>query len=814
MASDKLPFEAYRGEDDYVFASYAHADSSAVYKELARLNDQGFNLWYDEGITPSTRWSDELAGAIDRGAVFLAFITPRFVASQNCINEIEFALSRGIPIVAVHLEETELPPGLQLNLGNRQAIVKEKYRAEVYERKLRNHLSHILGGHDPADLTAGQQARNDRSVWHRIAEMRRRNVFKVGAAYAVVSWLLIQVGDVVLPTFEAPPWVMQGLISVVILGFPVALVLAWVYELTPVGVKRSDDVQQQASIRWLTARRLNAAVVVLLVLAVVVLVFDNYVSPRLTSIGEPEIESLAVLAFEDHSTDKEGEYFADGLADELLGVLGRIKELKVASRTSSFYYKDKDVDIGTIADTLMVDNILSGSVRREGDRVRVTTVLDDTKENNLLWTETYDRKLDDVLTIQSDIAESVASAIVPVISPESQQQIEARATNNVEAYDLYLRGRSYMRMPAEESTLASAIQLFNAAIDLDPVFAQAYAGLCEAYLGQFEFSLRPESFELAETPCRRALALNDGLWEVHVALGNLYRVNGQYDDAIANLKSAINKQPNAVIPYLDLARTYAAQNSPGLAEEMFRKAEQVEGGYWGVHRAYGRFLTDQGRNEEAIQRHLKVTELTPDSGIGFDNLGNAYLALGELDKAEAAFNDSPLPSRWTYWNRGLVYYYRHEFAKAVEDQKMAISLAPNAYGSWGALADAYRFMPGEEENARAAYEEAIRLAKQQLAINPTDWGTVARVGLYHAYTGRIERSAEEFEKLPDRTSDTRVYFFVARARLQMGDVDGALDGLRKLIESGWSPKLLAADPDFASLSGMVEFEMLMKKDTA
>ena len=721
MASDKLPFEAYRGEDSYIFASYAHADSSAVYEELARLNDQGFNLWYDEGITPSTRWSDELAGAIDRGAVFLAFITPRFVASQNCINEIEFALSRGIPILAVHLEETELPPGLQLNLGNRQAIVREKYRPEVYERKLRTHLSHILSGHDPADLTAGQQAGDGRSAWHRIAEMRRRNVFKVGVAYAVVSWLLIQVGDVVFPAFEAPPWVMQGLISVAILGFPVALVLAWVYELTPVGVKRSDDVLRQASIRWLTARRLNAAIVVFLGLAVVVLVFDNYASPRLASIGEPEIESLAVLAFEDHSTDKEGDYFADGLADELLGVLGRIKELKVASRTSSFYYKDKDVDIGTIADTLMVDNILSGSVRREGDRVRVTTVLDDTKENNLLWTETYDRKLDDVLTIQSDIAESVAAAIVPVISPESQQQIETRATDNADAYDLYLRGRSYMRMPAEESTLTSAIQLFNGAIDLDPVFAQAYAGLCEAYLGQFEFSQRPESFELAEPPCRRALALNDGLWEVHVALGNLYRVNGQYDDAMANLKAAINKQPNAVIPYLDLARTYAAQNLPDLAEEMFIKAEQVEGGYWGVHRAYGRFLTDRGRNEEAIQRHLKVTELTPDSGIGFDNLGNAYFALGELDKAEAAFNDSPLPSRWTYLLRGLVYYYRHEFARAVEDQKIAIDLAPDAYWSWGALADTYRFMPGEEDND-------VQPMKRRSGLRISSWPSIRPIG--------------------------------------------------------------------------------------
>ena len=147
-------------------------------------------------------------------------------------------------------------------------------------------------------------------------------------------------------------------------------------------------------------------------------------------------------------------------------------------------------------------------------------------------------------------------------------------------------------------------------------------------------------------------------------------------------------------------------------------------------------------------------------------------------------------------------------------RKLLSAIAPDAYVSWGALADAYRFMPGEEDNARAAYEEAIRLAKQQLVINPTDWGNVARVGLYYAYMGKVEQSAAEFEKLPDRASDTRVYFFVARARLEMGDVDGALDGLRKLIESGWSPKLLSADPDFAALRGKVEFERLMKNHTA
>jgi TolB-like protein/Flp pilus assembly protein TadD len=815
MASDKLPFEAYRGEDGYIFASYAHADSSTVYEELARLNSEGFNLWFDEGITPSSRWSDELAGAIDRSSVFLAFITPRFVASRNCINEIEFALSRGIPIVAVHLEETELPPGLQLNLGSRQAIVREKYRTEAYRRKLRNHLSQVLGGQDPEDLARGQQPHGGRSVWHGIAEMRRRNVFKVGAAYAVVNWLLIQVGDVVLSTFEAPPWMMQGLISVAILGFPVALVLAWVYELTPVGVKRSDDVLRQASVRWLTARRLNAAIVVLLVLAVVVLVFDNYVSPRLTSSGEPEIESLAVLAFEDHSTDKDGEYFADGLADELLSILGRVKELKVASRTASFYYKGKDVDIGTIGERLNVGDVLSGSVRREGERIRVTAVLDNIESGSVSWTETYDRRLEGILDIQSDIAQSVAASILPIMSPESRARITARPTEDAEAFDYYLRGRAYLRRPAEESTLASALKLFGKAIELDPEFAQAHAGLCETHLADFEFSAKPVSFQKAEIACRKALSLDSGLWEVHVALGDLYRVNGQYDDAIVNLKAAIELQPNAVNAYLALAQTYAAQDNLALAEETFKKAEKVESGYWGVHRAFGNFLYEQSRLDEAIERHLKVTELAPDSGIGHDNLGNIYLALGDLERAEAIFDASPLPSRWTYTNRGLVHYFRHDFIAAIADHERAIALAPDDHTAWGLLADAYRFVADGKDHARGAYEKAIELAQRQLNVNPADPDILARLGMYYAYMGQDERARTQIERLLELTPDVSTYqYYVMRVRLQLGDARGAIESLQRAVQSGWSRDLLSRDPDLEALHNEDGYRAVMSEPGA
>jgi TolB-like protein/tetratricopeptide (TPR) repeat protein len=721
----------------------------------------------------------------------------------NVVEENGNLLGDGID-TAIGLEELAVPGGICLSSSVYEQVKHKGHVGIEFagEKKVKNVL-------DPVAIYQVVEpgvAKGALSLWE---ELKRRNVFRVGVAYTVVAWLLIQVADVILSTFDSPRWVMQTLVLLLILCFPIALVLAWVYELTPVGLKRSDDVLRQTSIHWLTARRLNRAIISLLVIAVVFLVYENYVSKGLAGLDDAKPISVAVLPFENLSVNAEDEFFADGLADELLSALGRIHELKVASRTASFYYKDKDVDVATIASTLMVDNVLSGSVRRDGEQIRVTAALDDTVTDDLLWSETYDKKLEAILDIQSDIAQSVTTAIVPVLSPESHSRIEAQPTKSAEAYQYYLRGRDYLRQPAEEVTLASAIGLFDRAIDLDRRFAHAYAGLCEAHLGAYEFARKTESFEAAELTCHRALTLDDSLWEVHVALGNLYRTNGQLDSAVIELETAIDQQPNAVSPYLALAETYAGQNRVEQAEATYRRAEEVEAGYWGVHRAFGNFLYHQSRYDEAIERHLKVTKLVPDSGIGYDNLGNSYLSIGEFAKAESAFNASPLPSRWTYMNRGLVYKYRGEFAKAVEDQKRAIDLAPQAHTPWGFLGDAYRFIEGEEENAAEAYDRAIQLAERRLVIDPTDWRSVGKLGMYYAYAGRPDEALAQVEKLLELRSDSTAYYYVTRVRLQVGDMKGAYEALERAVEGGWSRAQLASDPDVVALRGETGYAELL-----
>ncbi len=705
---------------------------------------------------------------------------------------------------AVGLEELAVPGGICLS-GAVYEQVKHRARVAIEfsgEQKVNNVF-------EPVGIYQVVEPGVEKGYFSIWAELKRRNVVRVGAGYIVAAWLLIQVADVILPIFHAPPIVMQLLIAGLILGFPVAAVLAWVYELTPVGLKRSDDVLRQSSMRWLTGRRLDGAIISLLVIAVVFLVYENYVSKGIASLAEVEPISIAVMSFRNQSTEADDEYFADGLADELLSALSRISELKVASRSASFYFKDKDVDLDTVASTLMVDNVISGSVRRDGDRLRITAALDDTENDNLLWSETYDRKLDAILDIQSDIARSVVDAIVPVLSPESQSRIDVKATENAEAYQFYLRGRDYLRQPAEKTTLSSAIALFERAISRDRRFAQAYAGLCQAYLGAYEFERETGSFEKAEVACHQALSLDDGLWEVHLALGNLYSTNGQFDSAIQELETAIKLQPNSAVSYLSLAQSYADQNRLEEAEAAFSRAQEVESGYWGVHNAFGNFLYDLSRYLEAIEHYTKVIQLAPDSGIGYDNLGNTYLATGLLDKAIEVFEASPLPSRWTYQNRGMVYYYSGDFEKSARDSKQAVELAPNVHWGWGFLGDAYRFMPGREEEANQAYAKAIALAERELQVNANDWGAAGRLGLYYAHTGQLAPARSMLANLLELTADPTAMYYASMISLKLGDMEAANNYLQQTIDGGWSKKLLAGDPDLVALQQMPAYKSLL-----
>ena len=650
------------------------------------------------------------------------------------------------------------------------------------------------------------------SFW---SELNRRNVVRVGAAYAVGSWLIVQIAETIFPLFGFGSTPARITVIVLAIGFLPTLVFAWAFELTPEGLKREKDVERFKSVTKRTGKQLDRVIMIVLAVGVTYFAFDKFVlAERREAIIAEEARqegrtealdakavgrSIAVLAFTNRSSDPEDAYFADGLADELLSILVKVQELRVASRTSSFYFKDRNVAISEIASRLGVSTVLSGSVRREGERIRVTVTLDETLDDTVLWSRSFDRDINNLLDVQTEIAESVATAIVPVLSPESREIVATPPTTSFFAYDLYLKAREILREPSSRYNVANAVELLDEAIAEDPAFAQAWAGKCTARLIEYQFSRKTEDFENAEAACFRALTLGNAGFEVHVALGNLYRLSGQFEKSADELQEALKVVPNSAAAYVGLGMAYHGQEKVELAEQMFLRAEELESGYWFVHNELGIFYGREERFDESVSRFRRVIELTPESNIGYDNLAATLLNEGELESAKDVFEQVPAPTRWTFENRALVYYYLGEFDNAVADMKRAVELAPDHHKIWGDLADAYRHA-GHNEGSRSAYEEAIRLARESLAVYPDDASTIARLATYLAYTGQAEAAEEEIQKVID-TGNGTVYYSAGRIRMHHGDMEAAYEFLRQSIDAGWPRSLIVRDPDLVARGG-------------
>lgn len=330
-------------------------------------------------------------------------------------------------------------------------------------------------------------------------ELKRRNVVRVGVAYVVVMWLILQFSDLVLENMGAPDWVMQGIMLLLAIGLPIALIFAWAFELTPEGLKTTKEVDQSKSVTHNTGRKLDRLIIAVLAIAVVYFIWerqqpadapvempenvaDSQVAENVP--GSPDAQpirrSIAVLPFVNMSSDQDQEWFADGLTEEILNALARTPDLLVAARTSSFAYKDSNDNIPTIAESLGVDHILEGSVRRSNDRLRVTVQLIRASDGFHLWSENYDRTLDDVIVIQEEIAIEIARALKTAMDPESLARMVSSGTSSVSAYEAYLQGLTY-----GVSTIASgdsyqfldARDAYEKAVQLDPEFALAYWGI-------------------------------------------------------------------------------------------------------------------------------------------------------------------------------------------------------------------------------------------------------------------------------------------------------------------------------------------------
>ena len=502
-----------------------------------------------------------------------------------------------------------------------------------------------------------------------LSELKRRNVFRVAAAYLVLSWLLLQVADLLLPAFGAPDWVLRVLVLVLCVGLVATVVFSWAYELTPEGLKREHEVDRDASIAQATGRKLDIAVIVLLVVAIGVALFTRLGSTPQAPIAQtaptetpapsapsPPADarpSLAVLPFVNMSAVAENEYFSDGLTETLLNMLAQVEGLKVTARTSSFAFKGQNKDVREIAATLDVRAILEGSVQRAGDRVRITAQLIDASDGKHLWSQSYDRQLDDLFAIQDEIAAAVAKELTrSLLGNAGVAKTGTVGTHDTDAYDAYLRGLD-RRWLLTFGALADAERHFKQALARDPGFSNARIALAGTYArmantGAISGAEAAERGRAVLQPLlggANADANAQALAAVLDYRGNsdLERDESKRAAAEAVVVRALDQFPNNVELYLSAAHVktekQAAEALAVLERGLLVDPLSVE-----LKNLRARRLVDLGREDEALAEYARLRELAPDSVFGTQGPMRVYERRGDFANmlywcAQAAVND-------------------------------------------------------------------------------------------------------------------------------------------------------------------------------
>src|SRR6266478_4141881 len=486
------------------------------------------------------------------------------------------------------------------------------------------------------------------------AELKRRNVYKVAVAYLVVAWLLIQAASIFFPAFDAPAWVMKIFIIVIIFGFPVALIFSWAFEITPEGIKLESEIEPSKSIARRTGRKIVAVTIALAVVAAGLFVYQlvrpvgrSLQDVRQIEDGRPggaslpiSNKSIAVLPFENRSEDKANAYFAEGIQDEILTRLSKIADLKVISRTSTQHYKTAPTNLPDIARELGVAHILEGSVQKSSDGVRVNVQLIKAADDSHLWADTFDRKLTDIFSVESEVAKAIADQLRVKLTGREKEVVAAKPTGNPEAYDNYLRGLAYTLRTGNNSANALGAQKYlKEAVRLDPKFALAWALLSYTdAVGYITLTLQPtvalheEARQAAET----AFTLQPNLGEAVLAKGYYhYACLKDYDTAVSYFEEARQLLPNSSRIPESLAYVTRRQGQWDRSESYFNEVERLDPRNVGVLTQHALSYMALRRFPEALRKLDQVLNITPDDLDTLATKAGIAEAGGDLPRASA-----------------------------------------------------------------------------------------------------------------------------------------------------------------------------------
>jgi TolB-like protein/Tfp pilus assembly protein PilF len=679
-------------------------------------------------------------------------------------------------------------------------------------------------------------------------ELKRRNVYKVAVAYAVVAWLLIQVATQVFPFFEIPNWAIQLVVLVMVIGFPIATVLAWAFEMTPEGIKREAEVDRAKSIPRKAGRKLTALVVLLAALAAGLMVFRFLRSqPALekekpTSLAvEIDSKSIAVLPFENLSEEKANAYFADGIQDEILTRLSKIADLKVISRTSTQRYKSAPENLPEIARQLGVAHILEGSVQKQGDAVHVTVQLIKAATDSHVWADSFDRKLTDIFSVESEVAKAIADQLQVQLTGREKEVIAAKPTDNPEAYDAYLRGLAYtMKTQNTPGNYLGAQKHFREAVRLDPKFALAWALL--SYVdarGYHTTNLQPTAAlrEEARQGFETALALDRNLGEAWVAKGYYhYGCVDDFETAVRCYEEARKFLPNSSLIPQSLAFVARDQGHWDRSESYFNEAERLDPRNASLLTRHAQFYIALRRFPDALRKLDQILEIVPNDIDALVEKAAIAQAEGDLPRAATLLAQAqPAAGDPTGWEQ-VAYQGILERRPARVIAQLKEVLAQPDPGA-GYLNGELRFwlgwaqeVAGDHTAAQATWREARAELEAFLKEQSENWSLLDDLALIAMGLGDkaaaftlIERAIALHPIEKDAANSPQSIDILARIAARLGEPDRAIAALQRILSipgngglaTGMplTPALLRLDPMFDPLRSDPRFQKLAESSS-
>jgi TolB-like protein/DNA-binding winged helix-turn-helix (wHTH) protein/tetratricopeptide (TPR) repeat protein len=664
----------------------------------------------------------------------------------------------------------------------------------------------------PSDIMAGGSLTAEQFF----LQLIRRRVVWVGAAYAVVAWLLtrlaVYASDRWLTNEGIGEWSMPLLVLLLLMGFPMVVFFAWSRDIAEKG--NSVDRRRSYISQLLLSRQgidLLAITVLLAILAGLALGFPQSARSPLITVT-PRLSSIAVLPFKTVGDEATVDWLGEGIAEDLLNVLAGIDSLKVATRTSSFRQFAPATDVVTVGQDLHVQYVLKGSVSRSGDGLRVNVRLMDAQTRFRLWSQTYDSGMNELFAIQQDIVRQIVAALDLDAPGESKNPRFVQSgvvppdvdspTNSIKAYEFYLQARSALQHALAPDSIDAAAEFFTQAIQHDPEFVGAYAGLCMTLVRKLELQADTGVIALADKVCQQGVNMGPDSTDAQMALADLYRVTGRFGQAIEQYGSVIDRDSRAADAYRGIGNTYTRLAAFNDAEQAFGRAIEIKPDFGPGYEDYGVFLSDQGRHREVLEIGRRLIQLDPDNVTGYDLLGHASFSRGQFSAAIAAYREviNRDPTATAFTNLGLSLYYLGRYRDAAVVYQRAAAIAPKDHYIWRNIGDVYMQIAGGSRQAEDSYYMARRLAEDELEFAPDEPIVVGSLAYYCAALGDRECAWKFSSAATDLAPrDPSVHYLMALVNMRLGHDAGAISAAELALELGYPRALFTADPLLAAV---------------